>query len=433
MRIVCIGGGPAGLYFAILAKLSNRNHDVTVVERDPAGVTYGWGVVFWDDLLDDLFRKDRESAQQIWDSSDRWDEYEVRVRNKPTTFLGGYGFSLGRHRLLEILANRATSLGVDIRFECDISDLSTFADADLIVACDGANSKVRRDLADHFQTDIAVGRNKYIWLGTHQVFDTFTFAFEETASGWIWFHAYPFTNESSTFIVECSHETWEALGFDQLGPDESIRLLEDIFASHLDGHSLINQMRGLGKTPWLNFKRVTNESWHHDRVVLMGDAAHTTHFAIGSGTKLAIQDAIGLAEKLTASGDLEEALRAYEEERRSALVPLQRAALRSSEWFEDVARYVGQDATQFAYSLSNRRGDYPTWRYVLHIATQRVALRTFLRWLLSARKWVRSRRRAKLVGSRELAGVAVRGGRPRRTASAPRGHQARSPVDVKTK
>ena len=397
MRIICIGGGPAGLYFAILTKLANPEHEITVVERNPAGVTYGWGVVFWDDLLDDLFRMDPVSARDIWDSADRWNEYEVRVEGKRTTHLPGYGFSLGRHRLLAILTARATALGVDILLEHDVDDLAEFAAADLIVACDGANSRVRREYAQQFGADVSLGRNKYIWLGTHKVFDTFTFGFEETDAGWIWYHAYPFTDETSTFIVECTPETWYSLGLDRLDPDQSIGVLEQIFDRHLDGYPLINQLRGLGATPWLNFKRITNERWHHGNIVLMGDAAHTTHFAIGSGTKLAMQDAIGLAKRLASigSGDMAAALTAYEEERKAALAPLQKAALASSEWFEDVEHYTDQDTTQFAYSLSNRRGEYPLWRYLLHLTVQRQVARVVLRRALSGRRWIRARRRVR--------------------------------------
>ncbi len=393
MRIVCVGGGPAGLYFAILTKLADPDHEVTVFERNPAGVTYGWGVTFRDDLLDDLFRCDPVSAQDIWNSAAKWDEYEVRAAGKPTTFLGGYGFSLGRRRLLSILAARATNLGVDLR-TLDVEDLSRFDDADLIVACDGANSRIRQLHAGAFATNVDVGRNKYIWLGTHAVFDTFTFGFEETQAGWIWFYAYPFTAETSTIIVECTPETWSALGFDELSSDDSTAVLEEIFARHLDGSPLINQLHGLGRTPWLNFSRVTNERWHHGRVVLMGDAAHTTHFAIGSGTKLAMQDATVLAAQLTPGADLEAALDAYERQRRADIAPLQRSALSSSRWMEDLDRYVDQDAMRFAYSLANRRGEYPLWRYWLLVATQREPLRQLQRRLLSVRRWARARRRS---------------------------------------
>jgi anthraniloyl-CoA monooxygenase len=392
VRIVCIGGGPAGLYFSILAKLSHRNHDITVLERNPAGVTYGWGVVFWEDLLDDLYRSDPESAREIAEAAARWDTQEVHLRGQQVTYVGGPGFSLGRDRLLEILTRRALSLGVDVRFQSEAQDLSEFAAADLIIACDGANSQVRQLHGGHFQTNIAEGRNKYIWLGTDKVFDAFTFAFEETPAGWIWFHAYRFNGETSTCIVECPPETWKGLGFDELGPDETLRRLEGIFQRHLGGHSLINQAHGHCKTQWRHFKCITNERWYQGNVALMGDAAHTTHFSIGSGTKLAIQDAIGLARKLRDTEDLQAALQAYEEERRTALVTLQSAASKSAEWFENVPRHVEQPTPSFAYALLNRRGG-PAWRYLLHLANQQEALRRVLRGFHSARRWVRAQRR----------------------------------------
>jgi anthraniloyl-CoA monooxygenase len=398
MRIVCIGGGPAGLYFAILAKLSNGNHHVTVVERNPAGVTYGWGVVFWDDLLDDLYRNDPVSAREISESAARWDQQKVHIRQQ-TAYIAGYGFSMGRHRLLEILTQRALSLGVDVRFQEEVEDLSEFAHADLIVACDGANSKVRQLHGNPFQTNVEVGRNKYIWLGTDKVFDSFTFAFEETPAGWIWFHAYHFDGKTSTCIVECPPETWAALGFDKLGPDETLRHLEDIFKSHLAGHSLFLQTRGLRQVPWLNFKCISNKNWYHDKVVLMGDSAHTAHFSIGSGTKLAIQDAIGLARKLREHEDLQAALEAYGEERRTALRTILREARGSTEWFENVPRYVARDAIRFAYSMLNRRGSSPPWRYLLYLATQQGARREVLGLFHSVRRGVRSRRRERRVVS----------------------------------
>jgi anthraniloyl-CoA monooxygenase len=355
MKIVCIGGGPAGLYFATSMKLRDKNHDITIVERNPRGVTYGWGVVFWDDMLNNLYNNDLESAREIRDSSARWDDQEVHVRAQKTASIAGYGFSMSRKRLLDVLAKRAIDLGTDIQFNREVEDLHEFTDADLIVACDGVNSRLRQLYVDRFQTTVDVGRNKYIWLGTHKVFQAFTFAFEETEAGWIWFHAYRFNSDTSTCIVECSLETWKGLRFDELGPDESIALLEEIFEPYLDGHSLINQARHLGKTPWLNFRRISNENWYYDNVVLMGDAAHTTHFTIGSGTKLAIEDAIGLAEKLHEHVDLQAALRSYGNTRRTALLALQREAWKSAEWFESVARYIDQDDIKFAYSLLNRR------------------------------------------------------------------------------
>ncbi len=397
MNIVCVGGGPAGLYFAVLAKLRNRNHDITVIERNPAGVTYGWGVVFWDDLLDELYRNDPVSARQIREASALWGGQEVHVRGEHAAYLGGYGYSLGRHRLLDILVDRARGLGVDVQFEREVKDLSEFPEADLIIACDGVNSSMRQLHSDHFQADVEVGRNKYIWLGTRRIFDSFTFAFEETAAGWIWFHAYCFDAQTSTLIVECSPETWAGLGFNELEPDQSIKLLEEIFERYLNDHSLINQTQSFDKSPWLNFRRISNDNWYYNNVVLMGDAAHTTHFAIGSGTKLAIADAVALAERLDEHDDLTSALHAYQDDRRAALLTVQREALNSTKWFENVPRYIDQHVTQFAYSLWKRRGYCPSWRYQLHLATQIAVLRRLRRSLGTARRGLRARRREKLV------------------------------------
>jgi anthraniloyl-CoA monooxygenase len=397
MKIACVGGGPAGLYFSILMKLADPANDVTVFERNPAGVTYGWGVVFWDDLLDDLYRSDPVSAREIAASSVCWNGQEVRVGAGQPVFLGGSGFSVGRKRLLDILASRAMDLGVEVRFESPVHQPSDIGEADLVIACDGANSQVRQRYAPEFQTEVDVGRNKYIWLGTHRVFDAFTFAFEKTPAGWIWFHAYYFDRETSTCIVECSPETWEGLAFDTLGADESIRRLEEIFGAYLDGHPLINQLRGQDRIPWLNFRRISNQAWVRGNIVLMGDAAHTTHFAIGSGTRLAIQDAIGLAGKLTQHQDLGAALKAYEEDRRHDLLALQSSARNSTHWFEEVQSYIDQDAVEFGFSLWKRRGRSPAWRYQLHLATQISALRRLRGWFTAARRSVRARRRGRLA------------------------------------
>jgi anthraniloyl-CoA monooxygenase len=399
MKIVCVGGGPAGLYFAISMRLRHQGHDIIVLERNPVGVTYGWGVVFWDDLFDNLYHNHPDSAREIRDSSSCWNDQEVHVRGKQTAYLGGYGFSMGRERLLGILAKGAMDLGTDVRFEREVKDLSELTDADLIVACDGANSRLRQLYAEQFQTNVEVGRNKYIWLGTHKVFNAFTFAFEETDAGWIWFHAYHFNTDTSTCIVECSQETWEGLSFDELGPDESITLLEKIFESYLDGYSLINQMSQLDRMPWQNFRSITNENWYHENVVLMGDAAHTTHFTIGSGTKLAIEDAIGLAEKLDEHEDLQTALEAYEVERRTVMFTLQSEARNSSQWFENIERYIDQEAMQFAYALAERREgkeipEEVSWQYLRRLATQKIGgLRRLRRWVYSAKRELRARRR----------------------------------------
>jgi anthraniloyl-CoA monooxygenase len=397
MNIVCVGGRPAGLYFAISAKLRNSNYDITIVERNPAGVTYGWGVVFWDDLLDNLYRNDPVSARKIREVSVLWGGQEVRVRGEHTAYLGGYGYSLGRQRLLDILVERARGLGVDVRFECEVADFAAFPDADLIIACDGINSSIRQQYSDRFQASIEVGRNKYIWLGTHRVFDSFTFAFEETTAGWIWFHAYSFDAQTSTLIVECAPETWQGLGFDALEPDQTVKLLEKIFEHYLNNNRLLtSRSRGAGKARWLNFERVNNHNWYYENLALMGDAAHTTHFTIGSGTTLAIADAIALADKLQEHKDLASALAAYQDNRRTALLTVQRDALKSTKWFENVPHYIDQHVTQFSYALLNRRGHYPLWRYRLHLATQIAMLRRLRRALGATKRGARAYQRKKL-------------------------------------
>ena len=311
MKIACVGGGPAGLYFASLAKLGNPAADITVYERNPAGVTYGWGVSY-SFLLAQLQVKDPVSARQIRAASVMWRDQEVFLRDRPPVHLGGYGFNIGRKVLLDILTARAQELGVRIESEQDITDLSQVGDVDLLVACDGQRSRIRTKHADQFGTSVEAGRNKYIWLGTKQRFDAFGYGFEETRAGWIWFYGYNFSPDTATFIVECCASTWQGLGFDQMGPKECTDELERIFARHLGGHALVNQSSGRTTSRWLEFLGIRNDTWVHDNIVLMGDAAHTTHFSIGSGTTLAMEDAIVLADKLQEHDDVPTALKAYE-------------------------------------------------------------------------------------------------------------------------
>lgn len=392
MRIVCVGGGPAGLYFAILMKQRDKNHDITVLERNPAGLTYGWGVVFWQDLLDALYDSDPVTAHDIDEHSFRWDGQLVQVEGKPAARLNGYGFSIGRRRLLDILAKRATDLGVHVDFEHEVEEPAELADADLIVACDGVNSRLRRLHADQLESGVAVGRNKYIWLGTSRVFDSFTFAFARTDAGWIWFHAYGYNSDSSTCIVECSPETWAALGFDSLDEAESMTLLEAIFEPHLDGHPLTSQPPDHGRALWRNFRTVTSRRWHLGNTVLMGDAAHTTHFTIGSGTRLAIEDAIGLAARLQEHEDIESALDAYEKERKAALLLPEREARHSAQWFENIPRYIDLETAQFASLLKQRRSVLlarisPLRYYQLYRATEEIAvLQRLWAWSSSTRR-----------------------------------------------
>jgi 2-polyprenyl-6-methoxyphenol hydroxylase-like FAD-dependent oxidoreductase len=408
MRIMCVGGGPAGLYFAILAKRRHPDHEITVVERNPAGATYGWGVVFWDDFLDGLFRNDPDSAREVRRAAVLWEGQRVRLGrgegNAPATaHLGGYGFSVTRNRLLAILAERAAALGVDVRYEhaLDPAELDDLG-ADLVVASDGVGSALRERRAPSFGTTVRAGRNPYIWLGTSKVFDGFVFAFEPTPAGWIWFHAYPSAGDTSTCIVECAPETWCGLGLHELDAADGTALLERVFADALDGHALLNSSGAGATAPWLTFRQITNRSWFDENVVVLGDAAHTTHFTIGSGTKLAIQDAIGLAEVLpTEPAGLPAALRAYDQRRRAALRPLEVAAQQSMTWFEGVDAHLGPqpDAVQFAYELWQRRGAYPPWRYRLHLATQIPPLRAVRREVSTVRRVLRARRRGELVGA----------------------------------
>ncbi|MGH3912868.1 MAG: FAD-dependent monooxygenase [Pseudonocardiaceae bacterium] len=346
------------------------------------------------------------SGREINAQPASWDNQEVHVQGRPA-HLGGYGFAIGRELLIDILTRRAMTLGVDVRFEREVDDLAEFTDADLIVACDGANSRVRALHADKFGTHIEVGTNKYVWLGTHRVFDSFIFAFEETAAGWIWCYAYRFNADTTTFIVECSLPTWKGLGFDRLDLRESLALLEKIFQRQLNGHSLMIPHHpaggysagghSAGQMPWLNFLRITNASWHHGNVVLMGDAAHTTHFSIGSGTTLAMQDAIALADNVDKYDDPQVALRTYQQERRVAVRDAQGAALNSTKWFENVSPHINQETTQFAYDLWKRRGSYPLWRYQLHLLTQFSTLRRLRCALSTARRKQRDRRRLRWV------------------------------------
>ena len=351
--IAVVGAGPGGLYLAISLKLRDPSLDVVVHERNRPDDTFGWGVVFSDQTLANLKANDPETAATIEAAFVHWDDIDVHIHGQ-TIRSGGHGFAgIGRQRLLTILHERARSLGVDLRFESEVADIRALK-ADIIVAADGLNSRVRNENPDVFGVDIDVRTNKYIWLGTNQSFDAFTFAFVETPHGWIWAHAYQFEPGASTFIVECTEATWRGLGFDAMDQDQTCRAAEGLFADWLGGHALMSNARHLRGSAWLNFPRIACANWRDGKVVLLGDAAHTAHFSIGSGTKLAFEDAIRLAETLTEAADLDAGLAAYEAERRVEVLKLQSAARNSTEWFETVDRYVGLEPLQFAYSLLTR-------------------------------------------------------------------------------
>nr|MDQ2879591.1 FAD-dependent monooxygenase [Pseudomonadota bacterium] len=357
MRIACIGGGPAGLYFAISMKLRDPAHEIDVFERNRDGDTFGWGVVFSDQTVDNLMANDPVSGRVISNEFAHWDDIEILI-DGDSIRSSGHGFiGIGRKRLLQILQERARSLGVALHFEHESSDnLTDYADYDLVIAADGLNSRFRQRYAEHFGGDIDVRRNKFIWLGTHKTFDAFTFAFEQTEAGWVWAHAYRFADDLSTFIVECAPDTWEKLGFGEMEQAEAITLCEKIFARHLDGHPLMtNAAHRRGSTAWINFPRVLCETWAYGKLILMGDAAHTAHFSIGSGTKLALEDAIKLAEVLNRSGlSRDQAFAEYQAERTVEVLKLQNSARNSTEWFETLDRYLGFEPIQFAYSLLTR-------------------------------------------------------------------------------
>ncbi|GAA4864681.1 FAD-dependent monooxygenase [Actinomycetospora straminea] len=351
MRITAVGGGPAGLYAAVL--LAQQGHDVTVVERNPAGVTHGWGVVFWEPLLASLRESDPVSAAQIADAAFAWDGQDVDVEGRGRVARPSGGYSISRQRLLDLLTARAQELGVHTVFEHDVAPGE--AEADLVIAADGVGSAHRRALADDLGPTVDVGTNKYVWLATTKVYTSFLFAFVRSSAGWLWCHAYGYDADHSTFIVECSPQTWRALGLDRMGAEESRELLERLFARHLDGHPLVGlPTEPDAPLPWLEFRTLHCERWWSGRTVLAGDAAHTTHFAIGSGTTLALGDAIALARALEGPADVPAALERYQADRQAALAPSRRDARNSARWLEDLERYIDTDVDSFATLLHRR-------------------------------------------------------------------------------
>ncbi|MET1111162.1 MAG: bifunctional salicylyl-CoA 5-hydroxylase/oxidoreductase [Allosphingosinicella sp.] len=357
MRIACLGGGPAGLYFAISMKLRDPAHEVDLFERNRPDDTFGWGVVFSDQTVENLIANDPVSGAVIQSEFAHWDDIEVHIHDE-TVRSSGHGFiGIGRRRLLNILQDRAQELGVRLHFEHEASaDLDTYAGYDLVIAADGANSRIRTAHEAHFGVDVQLRKNRFFWFGTRKTFEAFTFAFEETEAGWVWAHAYRFDDNLSTFIVEMAPETWAGLGLDRMDQGEAIALCERIFAKYLGGHDLMSNAAHLkGPEAWLQFRRILCERWSWRNLILLGDAAHTAHFSIGSGTKLALEDAIKLAEVLNRPGlSREAALGEYREERQVEVLKLQNSARNSTEWFETLERYLHFEPIQFAYSLLTR-------------------------------------------------------------------------------
>ncbi len=356
MRIACLGGGPAGLYFAISMKLRDSAHEVTVIERNRPDDTFGWGVVLSDETLDNLAANDPVSAAQIKENFTYWDDIALHFRGE-RILSSGHGFcGIGRKTLLLLLQARARALGVAMLFETEVDSAEAYRkDYDVVVASDGLNSKTRTLYADSFQPDVDQRLCQFVWLGTHQKFDdAFTFIFEETKHGWVWAHAYQFDDTTATFIVECAQATFEAWGFGKMSQAESIAACEEIFKDHLGGHALMTNANHIRGSAWLRFPRVLCERWHHENVVLLGDAAASAHFSIGSGTKLALESAVALAELLHTETDLDTAFARYQGERRLEVLRLQSAAHNSLEWFETVERYFSLDPIQLNYSMLTR-------------------------------------------------------------------------------
>ena len=365
MRIVCIGGGPAGLYFALLMKRLDPAHRITVVERNRPYDTFGWGVVFSDATMENMRLWDTETADAIEVAFNHWDDIELHFKGRCIRS-GGHGFvGIGRKKLLNILQRRCEALGVELVFETEADSDADYPDADLVIASDGINSGIRRKYADVFQPDIVTRPNRFIWLGTTRLFDAFNFLFEKTEHGWFQAHVYKFDDSTTTFIVETPEDVWKAHGLDQANVEQSIEFCERLFAQHLQGHRLLSNARHLDPmkrgSAWLNFQRVRCRQWHHfngrSHVVLMGDAVHTAHFAIGSGTKLALEDAIELTRLFKEAGqDIPGVLARYQASREVDVLRLQNAAWNAMEWFEVVGtRYCDQlPPEQFMYSMLTR-------------------------------------------------------------------------------
>jgi len=360
VRVVTIGGGPAGLYFALLLKKAHAEHDVTVLERNPPGVTFGWGVVFSDQTLQNFHAADEETYHNIVEPFAHWDDIDVVVGDRTITS-GGHGFSgIARRTLLGILHRRAVSLGVDVHFNCNVASIEALDsipacnNADLIVAADGVNSAIRHERAAVFKPHLDVRPAHFVWFGTTRPFDAFTFFFVQNELGVFQAHCYRFEDGLSTFIVECDDESWRRAGFDGADASTTIAICERMFSQWLDGHHLLSNATHRERSPWVNFVRVTNERWFDDNVVLVGDAAHTAHFSIGSGTKLAMEDAISLARAVSTHSSLPSALQTYQDERMIEALRLQNASRNSMEWFENVRRYIHLPPEQFAYSLLTR-------------------------------------------------------------------------------
>jgi anthraniloyl-CoA monooxygenase len=355
MKINIIGGGPAGLYFALLMKKQNPAHEIVVCERNGPNDTFGWGVVFSDKTLSYLKETDEESYAAITERFETWDNVDVVHRGRKVTIRGNKFSGIARLELLNILQERCLSLGVDLRFRAPVSEVENSAGVDLLVGADGINSTVRQQREQFFQPDLSAARNKYIWYGTHRLFHGLTLTFRESEAGIFAAHSYKFNGTTSTFIVECDEQTWTGAGFERMTDAATREYLGQVFADDLQGHALLSN-----NSRWINFVNVRNQNWSHRNIVLLGDALHTAHFSIGSGTKLALEDAIALAHSFRRATDVEAALLDFEKNRRPIIEEYQEAACESLVWFENVRDYIHLAPLPFAFSLMTRskRIDY---------------------------------------------------------------------------
>lgn len=350
MKIKIIGGGPAGLYFAILMKLQDARHEIIIYERDAPDDTFGWGIVFSDQTFSYLQAGDRSSFAEIVAAAETWDNVDVVHRGRKTTVRGNKFSGLGRLAFLQILRRRCAALGVELHFGRTIDDPREHSDCDLLIGADGANSVVRRTFAETFEPTLDVRLNKYIWLGTHQLFHGLTLTFRPTAHGLLIAHSYKFNPTTSTFIVECSEEVWRQTNFAQMSAAETCNYLGEVFSDDLAGHALLAN----DYVKWINFVLLKNKRWFHEHVALLGDALHTVHFSIGSGTKLALEDAIALAECFAQKKNVTASLAEFERVRKPIVEAYQDAARASLVWFENAEQDLSLDPLPFTYKLMTR-------------------------------------------------------------------------------
>lgn len=350
MKIAIVGGGPSGLYFAILMKNLDRANEITIIERDGPNDTFGWGIVFSDQTFSYLQDNDRDSYRSIIRACQTWDNVDVVHKNQKVTIRGNKFSGIARLAFLNILHRRCLDLGVEIRFHTNVNDVGELERYDLLVGADGANSLVRKSYSDYFQPSIDVRKNKYIWLGTRQLFHGLTLTFRESKAGLFIAHSYKFNETTSTFIVECSFATWQKAELDKKSDEETCAYLADVFKSDLGGHALLSN----NFVRWLNFPLVKNRRWHHKNIVLLGDALHTAHFSIGSGTKLALEDSIALANCFRSGGETEATLAEFQRVRKPIIDEYQEAAYSSLLLFENAAEELHLEPIPFAYKMMTR-------------------------------------------------------------------------------